>query len=136
MTYLTSKSKKWFIYLFNTFIVFYIKNTWNFIVWISIKLLSHSFIPFLHSITDGMDSKVAIGLHRSLGLWKWQNGKLLAITHSLVSDAINNVDLAVNPCNFDYCGIFRAVSFADFRIFDNCCNNLLSSFVCSTVILI
>lgn len=85
--------------------------------------------------TDGFDSKAAIGLHRSLGSWKWQNGQPLSITHPLVSNAMNNVDLTMYLCNFDYCGIFKAVSFADFRIFDNCCNNLLSTFVCSTLML-
>lgn len=85
-------------------------------------------------VTDGMNLKVSIGLRRLSGSWKWNNGESLSITHPMLSSSINNYDMSVIPCTFNYCGIFQANSFVDLRVHDNCCNNLLSYFVCSSVV--
>lgn len=71
-----------------------------------------------------MNLKVSVGLRRLSGSWKWNSGEPLSITHPMLSSTINNYDMSVIPCTFDYCGIFHANSFVDLRVSDNCCNNL------------
>lgn len=57
-------------------------------------------------VIDGMNLKVFIGFCGLLGLWKWNNGEFLLIIYFMFFSLINNYDMLVILCIFNYCGIF------------------------------
>ncbi|XP_078332352.1 uncharacterized protein LOC144625431 [Crassostrea virginica] len=83
--------------------------------------------------TFGADAMkaVTIGL-RNLSSWQWTNGKPFSIVHPHLTASLNSYDRNMDPCAFNFCGIFTTVSLTDLRIFDNCCHNVMSSFACFT----
>lgn len=85
-------------------------------------------------VIDGMNLKVFVGFCRLLGLWKWNSGEFLLIIYLVFFSIINNYDMLVILCIFDYCGIFYVNFFVDLRVFDNCCNNFFLFFICFIVI--
>lgn len=64
--------------------------------------------------------------------WTWSNGEPMSVSHAHVKNSINNHDGAMNPCSHNFCGVLNVVSTVDLELFDNCCNNIPRSFVCST----
>lgn len=78
----------------------------------------------------GASVRITVGLENSSG-WKWVNGEPLSISHPNVSDTINNYDMAMEPCESNYCGIFSVSSTTNMTLFDNCCKNIASYFVCT-----
>lgn len=74
---------------------------------------------------------VSIGLRSTPG-WTWSNGEPMSVSHAHVKNSINNYDGAMNPCSHNFCGVLNVVSTVDLELFDNCCNNIPRSFVCST----
>ena len=74
---------------------------------------------------------VTIGL-RNLSSWQWTNGEPFSIVHPQLTNNLNSYDRNMDPCVFNFCGIFNTVSLTDLRIFDNCCHNVMSSFACFT----
>ena len=74
---------------------------------------------------------VTIGL-RNLSSWQWTNGEPFSIVHPHLTASLNSYDGIMDPCVFNFCGLFTTVSLTDLNIFDNCCHNVMSSFACFT----
>ncbi|XP_078334021.1 uncharacterized protein LOC144625712 [Crassostrea virginica] len=74
---------------------------------------------------------VTIGL-RNLSSWQWTNGEQFSIVHPHLTASLNSYDGIMDPCVFNFCGLFTTVSLTDLNIFDNCCHNVMSSFACFT----
>lgn len=74
---------------------------------------------------------VSIGLRSTPG-WTWSSGEPMSVSHAHVKSSINNYDGAMHPCSHNFCGVLYVVSTVDLELFDNCCNNIPRSYVCST----
>ena len=88
---------------------------------------------FILPILVGADAMkaVTIGL-RNLSSWQWTNGEQFSIVHPHLTASLNSYDGNMDPCVFNFCGLFTTVSLTDLNIFDNCCHNVMSSFACFT----
>lgn len=73
---------------------------------------------------------VVIGFYSIFLIWIWSNGELVFFNYIYVKILINDYDLEVYLCYYNYCGVLWVYFIVDIWIFDRCCINIFNLFVC------